>query len=263
VTVADQAGNELRLIWWNGGDEPLPEAQFDLVCKLSRSDYQGSPQMSAEWVDFRLSEAGRKDIERRQLEIVDLRDVSHPQAELSRLLRASPQACVWGEGDLPPDLPFRGRHALEQTPHLIIWTIPPAQSVLRRVIHQTQPRRVTVFGLDPNLDALQPFMTRLAGAARYVIHQMGGQAPLERLAGACAAAEGTVRIGLQLWQAQGKLQVSFDRDVVRISDGAPEPDPLAIEELTAVLAALLEEARAYRGFFRQSDLGGLISYEGI
>jgi hypothetical protein len=84
--------NELRLIWWNGADEPLPAAQFDLLCKLTRSDYKGSPQLSAEWVDYRLSQAGRQAVEARQIDIIDYRDLINPQAQLARCLAADP-AC--------------------------------------------------------------------------------------------------------------------------------------------------------------------------
>ena len=76
VTVADKENNELRLIWWNGADERLPEGEFDLVCQLT-SDYKGTPQLSAEWIDFQLSEAGKVEIASRQVELIDYRASLH------------------------------------------------------------------------------------------------------------------------------------------------------------------------------------------
>jgi len=258
VNVMDREGKELRLVWWNGGDEALPEAAFDLVCKLSRSDYRGTPQLSAEWIDFRLSEAGEKDLEKRHLEIIDWRLVGDPQAQVAQLLDEYPVAQVWGEGNLPKGVPFLGRHALEESPHLVIWTAPPAQSVLRRVMERVQPQRVTVVALDPNLDDLQRLMTRLGGAARYVVTHLGGEAPLERLAAGCATTQEAVQVGLQLWQAQGKLSIVLEHDRVHITVEAPDPDPQSAETYQAILADLLMESRAYRGYFRRGDLQSLI-----
>lgn len=259
VTVADQDDNELRLIWWNGADEPLPEAQFDLVCKLSLSDYKGSPQLSAEWVDFHLSEAGLREIEARHVDLIDYRDVFNPQAELERCLEETPEAGLWGEGELPGDLPFKGRHALQATSHLVIWTAPPSRSVLLRVLRLTKPQRVTVFALDPNLDDPARFMTRLAGAARYAISNLAGEVLLERLAAACAADEAAVRAGLHLWQAKGVLKVEFDEESVCITTDGQAPDPLAIEHYEVILGALLDESRAFRGYFRRGDIQVLIT----
>ena len=258
VIVADSSGNELRMIWWNGADEPLPEAQFDLVCKLSESDYRGSPQLSAEWIDFRLSEAGEIELKARNVDIIDARAAVYPHAQLEQCLAEDSQSSVWGEGDLPGDLPCRGRHELQISPHLIIWTAPPSQSVLQRIIHLTKPHKVTVFALDPNLDNQARFMTRLAGAARFAIAQLDGIVSLERLAAACAADELAVKAGLLLWQAIGKLRVDFEQDRVRISTDAPAPDLLATEKYAAILDALLEESRAFRRYFRSGDLQGLI-----
>lgn len=259
VTVVDPEDNQLRLIWWNGADEPLPEAQFDLVCKLTRSDYKGTPQLNAEWIDFRLSESGRVEIEARQMEIVDWREEAHPIAQLAQRLQTSPQIEVWGEGELPADLPFKGRAALKKTPHLVIWSIPPSQSVLNRVLLLTRPKIVTVIGIDPDLDDQARFVNRLGGAAKHVMAHLGGEVTLERLAAVCAADEETIRVGLLLWQARGKLSVKFEAEVIHIRDAAPEPDPAAIELFENLLNELLEESRAYRGHFRKVDLQTIIT----
>ena len=270
VTVADGNDNELRLIWWNGGDESLPdltgrfsEAQFDLVCKLTRSDYKGSPQLSAEWVDYRLSEAGCIEITQRQIEINDYRDAVNPISQLQQYLQKNPAANLWGEGDLPANIPFMGRHELGVTPHLIVWTVPASQSILRQVIRQTRPQTVTVFGIDPLLDDLNRFMTRLGGAAKYAMANLDGFIPLSRLAAACAAEDLAVRIGLQLWQARGAINLAFEGESVYITPDAPGPNPSESGTYHNILRTLLEESRAFRGYFRKGDLQALIVNETI
>lgn len=260
VTVVDPDDHQLRLIWWNGADESLPEAQFDLVCKLTQSDYKGTPQLSAEWVDFHLSEAGQIEIQARQVEIVDYRAVDYPQAHLAAYLQEFPLALVWGEGELPKEHAFKGRHQLERATHLVIWTSPPSQSVLRQVIDHVKPQTVAVFGFDPNLDELLRFMNRLGGAAKHVIAQFSGEIAIDRLAAACAAEEATIQAGLLLWQAKGKLIVDVQGDIIYISADMTEPDPQAIGTYESLLMNLLEESRAYRGFFRKCELESILTH---
>jgi single-stranded-DNA-specific exonuclease len=254
VIVQDESEHELRLIWWNGADEPLPIAQFDLLCKLTRSDYKGSPQLSAEWVDYRLSQAGRQALEASQMDIIDHRNNIDPQAQLTRCLAADPQVSVWGEGQLQEDFPFKGRHELKHTRHLVMWTIPPSQSVLHQVIHQTQPKTVTVFGVDPQLDDQNRFLSRLGGIAKFAIAHLGGRVSLERLAVACASQVETVGVGLQLWEARGDLTVEFKGNRVYLTAATTDPDPAAVENYTAILRSLLEESGAFRSYFKRGDL---------
>ena len=121
VIAEDQDNNQARFIWWNGGDYSPPDAEFYVVCQLSRSDYKGSPQVSAEWVDFRITEKGREEIQSRQFEIVDLRGSLDPHQEAIRFLSEHPDSQVWGEGLTPEDLPCKGRHQLTLTTTLVIW----------------------------------------------------------------------------------------------------------------------------------------------
>jgi len=268
VTVADNIENELRLIWWNGGDEPLPEARFDLVCKLTRSDYKGTSQVSAEWVDFRLSEAGRLEVEARHVEIIDYRSTLDPQTQLAQCLEEDPGANLWGEGILQGDHPFlpeplvvKGRHELEENANLIILTPPPSQSLLRKVIHRTQPKKLTVFGTytDPKLDDLGGFMNRLAGLAKYAVAHRAGVAPLDRLAAGCAADESAVMLGLQLWQSKGALNVEFDERSALITIDATEPEPQLREKYETILESILAESRAFRAYFLKSEIQSLLT----
>jgi hypothetical protein len=103
-------------------------------------------------------------------------------------------------------------------------------------------------------------MSRLAGAAKHVITQLGGEVPFDRLAAVCAADEETIRVGLLLWQARGKLAVKFEGEIIHISADTLEPDPQAIELFGTLLKNLLEESRAYRRYFRTGDLQSIITH---
>jgi single-stranded-DNA-specific exonuclease len=259
VKVVDQEGNEMRLIWWNGADELLPEARFDLVCRLTESDFKGKPQLSAEWVDFRLSEVGKLEISERQMEIVDCRANLQPQTQFAKLVLEFPQAEMWGEGNNPENLPIKNRHELGKSTHLIIWTIPPSQAVLQHVLDRVQPKHVTVFACDPHLDNPAKFLACLGGAAKYAINHFDGKVKIERLGAVCAADEETVRIGLLLWQAKGAISVNFEEDTVSIDAGTSSSDKPAIDLLELSLKEALEESRAYRNYFKKADLNTILT----
>ena len=254
VIVSDGQENTQRFLWWNGGDEPLPEARFDLVCTLSQSNYKGAPQVSAQWIDYRLSETGQVEVARRKLEILDRRDCLNPIQELLTLQNQYPHALIWGEGDLPREISACGRESIHPAETLIIWTAPPSQAVVDEVLQQAAPTRIIVFGLDANFDTFAPFMQRLAGLAKFTANQKAGQAPLRGLAAACAAGEETIRVGLLLWQALGELSIDFIGEEVIIQICKSQPDKSTIDSFQPILTSLLEESRAYRGSFKKMGL---------
>ena len=253
VIVQDQAENRQRFIWWNGGDAPLPEANFDLVCKLSQSDYRGSPQISAEWVDFKLSETGKKIVAQRQFDILDYRDALNPLATLKHILEEDEHALIWGEGDFPEKVHGTRRQSLKEVETLLIWTAPPNQIVLQEALHRSKPKRVVVLGLDPQLDGFKTFMVRLGGLVKFTLNQKNGQTSLTDLASACSSTQEAIRVGLLLWQAMGKMAVEFTEGSVILTPKQANPDTSEVEIYRSILTALLEESRVYRHYFRTGD----------
>ena len=259
VILQDHTENRQRFIWWNGGDEPLPEANFDLVCRLSQSDYRGSPQVSAEWVDFRLSESGKKIIAQRQFEIIDQRDALNPIAALNHILEEDEHALVWAEGDLPEMVHGVNRQSLKESETLIIWTAPAEQTVLQEAIHQSKPKRVIIFGMDPQLDNYKMFMVRLGGLVKFALRHKKGHTTLSELAGACASNEEATRVGLLLWEAMGKIAVEFKEETAFISPANNPANGSAIEIYRSILTSLLEESKAYRQYFHTGAIDSIFN----
>jgi single-stranded-DNA-specific exonuclease len=254
IIATDGEENQQRFIWWNGGDEPLPEAQFDLVCRLSKSDYKGEQQVSAEWVDFLLSEQGRQQVASRQFEWIDHRDALSPISLMSDLRKAYPNSQIWAEGELPEDIQGMTREELPETKTLIIWTAPPSQLILQETLRRVSPKTVIVIGVDSNLDDFNKLVRRIGGLAKYTLHHKDGRVQLSALTSACASTKETVRIGMQLWEAMGEIQVDFDEEDITISPSKATHDDDRVELLTQILKNLINEARAFRRFFRTADL---------
>jgi len=258
IIAADEDENQQRFIWWNGGDETLPPAQFDLVCRLSKSDYRGDLQISAEWVDFRLSEQGIKQIAKKHIVWIDHRGALSPPTLLKKLEKEVPQAKTWGEGNLPDGVSVLNRNELSDCDTLIIWTAPPSQTVLQEVLLKTSPEKVIAMGINPNIDDFKEFMKRIGGLVKYTMHRANHRTSINALAVACAAEEETVRTALRLWEAMGELTIEIKEDEVIIKPDKSAPDTTMSEILSQILKDLLEETQAYRQFFRTCDLYSLL-----
>ncbi len=258
VIVEDEHGNQQRIIWWKGGDQSLPEAQFDLVCSLSKSDYRGEPQINAEWIDFHLSERGVQEVARHDFEIIDHRHQLLPMQVLKEEIQKASESLVWAEGGTIDGIESISREGLRETATLIIWTAPPSHDVLREALLKSKPNHIVVFSVDPDISQLKRFMERLAGLAKYAAKQKHGFTSIEQLAAACAAQPEAVRVGLKIWEARGKLSIDFEDDDLLIKLTNVAANPALEDAYQSILEPLIEESRAYRRFFQNSDLRSIL-----
>jgi hypothetical protein len=215
--------------------------------------------VSAEWVDFRITEKGREEIQSRQFEILDLRDSLDPIQEAARFLAENPDSLVWGEGQTPKEFRCKGRNELAQTSTLVIWTAPPSQSVLDEVIQRTKPRRILVFGLQPATTSMKAFLERLGGLAKFAVKHKDGMTTLEELASACASTNVSVRLGLKVWEAMGKLKINFQDSFVEFSLNNKIPDSAAIKIYKEALKASLKEISVYRHYYHSGKIQNYFS----
>jgi single-stranded-DNA-specific exonuclease len=254
VTAMDQEQSEARFIWWNGGDELPPEAQFDLVCRLSRTDYKGTPQVSAEWVDYRISEQGKEEIKQRHFKIVDRRSILNPLQEVLEFIKDNPDSLVWAEGIYPDSLPGKRRDELWRAKNLVIWTSPPSQNVLQSVIRQTKPEKIYVYAQNPGLNTEKAFLQRLGGLIKYTINHKNGETSLDDLAAACAGTKAAVQFGLSYWEAAGRIILDFQEEKVILKLSKDEPDDAAADIYKTLINQAVKESNAYRAYFRSGDL---------
>jgi hypothetical protein len=146
------------------------------------------------------------------------------------------------------------RFKLEPADLLILWTNPSSLSTLLDSINRVKPREIAVFGQNPEPSTFKELTERLAGLTKYTTQHRRGETTLERLAAACAAETSTIRTGLQLWEAMGKMAVEFDGESVKIHLADDAPDESAIKIYTDILKVLVEESLAFRSFFKTADL---------
>ena len=57
VTLADESGHTQKIIWWRGAETDLPAGRFDIAYSIKSTSFQGTPELSIEWIDFQIAAA--------------------------------------------------------------------------------------------------------------------------------------------------------------------------------------------------------------
>jgi single-stranded-DNA-specific exonuclease len=258
VMIRDQAEREQEVMWWHSGDQPLPEGRLDLAYTLGSSTFRGEQRLQLTWVAVRERAAPPVEIVTRpQITAHDYRGLAAPAVALRALWHEpnlAGQILVWAEA-VPPVTGVRtcDRSQLTLAVHLVVWTVPPGTLVLREALSRVSPAQVALFDIDPGLDELGPYLQRLAGLAKHVLGARGGEVSLAVLAGQMAHTVSTVRLGLQWLACRGQIEVAWqDKGRVRLYPGTGEASG-DMEAVQAGLQAALDEAAAYRAYYRSAD----------
>jgi single-stranded-DNA-specific exonuclease len=249
LVVADDAGAEREVIWWQSGDSEVPAGRFDLAYTIRVSHFSGAPEVLVEWLDARVTEVAAAEVAAVPAITVagDYRQAHDPLATLVDLRGVEPGLVVWCEADQQVEGVTRAQ--LVPTQALAVWTIPPAQDVWQAALAQALPERVYLFGVDPGMDVPGAFITRLAGLAKTVVRR-GAPAAITELAAAAAQSEAAVRAGLRLLAAEGHITVQ-EQPGGLVNLGAPgTADAGAQAQARREVEWLLTEAAAYRGYWR-------------
>lgn len=247
LTVSDEAGNKLPVLWWNGGSQELPQGRFELACTLRASDHQGQRQVTVELVDFRESENAPVAVKRPKLEIVDLRKDERDKQEILSSFISPCQ--IWAEGEHKKLTGGKGRHELEPAETLVIWTTPPYGDVLRAVMEKVRPQKVILVCQEPEWD----FLTRLAGVVRFVLNRRGGRVSLDELAAATGERLAAIRLGLEYLSKRGQVsvQAGADGEIVLAASNA-RADESAAAQLKVQIKKMTAESAAYRRLFAKN-----------
>ncbi|HDQ71010.1 MAG TPA: single-stranded-DNA-specific exonuclease RecJ [Chloroflexi bacterium] len=257
LTVEDGAGTIRQVLWWRGAGQPLPQGPFDLAYTVRANDYRGQRQVQVEWVDARVTAPA---VELRPTEtrirVVDYRLAPYPQKALEEI-RQRGQILVWSEADHRAEVAGQDRRGLQPSEALAIWTTPPGPVELGAALEEVAPKVVYLFGVDPALDKLEPFLRRLGGIVKRAMNAEEGVAAISALAAAMAHRETSVRTGLAWLEAKGYVSVredDTDVDRVYLEPAAPTSSNAAnAARLQGRLKALLEETAAYRRYFVRAD----------
>jgi single-stranded-DNA-specific exonuclease len=258
LILEDEEGGTQQALWWRAEPSALPQGPFDLAYVVRASDYRGQRDVQVEWVAARPIEEATPSLhaEKPLVAVVDHRDESDRQ-EVLRRLQARQDVLVWSEGKA--EVAGRGRHVLEPSRTLVIWTTPPGAPELRAALSHVSPETVHLFGVNPDLDHPKGFLKRLAQLAKRAITTAAGRVELPALASETAQREETVRAGLAWLEGRGYIVMLEERDKeMRLAPGEQAAGS-ASPETEAHLRSLLKETAAYRAFFARADAETLIN----
>lgn len=245
LTVCDEAGNKLPVLWWNGGNTELPQGRFDLAYTIRTSDYKGQKQVTVELVDFRETENAPVTVKRQKVEIEDWRGAENALEKLTLDHRPAAMA-VWAEGEHKKAVNGKGRHELEAAETLVIWTTPPYGDVLREVMEKVKPQKVILVCREPEWD----FLTRLAGVVKFALNQRGGRVALSELAAATGERLAAVRLGLEYLSKRGQVTVESEAEgEIVLAASHDRADESAAAQLKLQIEKMTAESAAYRRLF--------------
>lgn len=250
LIVADDAGNQQRVLWWNVADRALPTGRFDLAYNLQISRFKNEADLVLEFVDLQVreSEAIEVSSEASGYEIEDCRNSDDPHAKLAEVLATHPDAIVWRETD--SSVTGCNRTELRQAETLIVWTSPPGPDEWNAALETVKPRRVIVFGQLPAEPTVESFLHRLAGLLKFTLKSKSGETTIQELAAAMAQRADTVRYGLNWFQhrAEGG-QINFElraNGKLKLALGSGQNKPAEQGVIEKLLRNALTETAAYR-----------------
>jgi single-stranded-DNA-specific exonuclease len=257
LVVADENRVQQTVLWWGGGDQPLPEGRFDLAYALRARNYRGEQQLQVEWIDARPLGSEATESARPALTIVDWRQDPNPRSGLETLSKE--ELIVWAEADAPglsQDIRVENRLGLSPSSTLIIWTAPPGSVELVRAVEAVTPSTVCLVACEPATEKLRVFLERLMGMVKHDVRMRDGHVNVRRLAAAIGHREPTVRAGLQWLEVRGKLRIikTSEESMTLQIEGEPSHDLHGVESR---LRHLLNETAAYRRHFRAAPVEAL------
>ncbi|GAB4492177.1 MAG: single-stranded-DNA-specific exonuclease RecJ [Anaerolineales bacterium] len=248
LTVSDEAGNKLPVLWWNGGSQELPQGRFDLAYTIRTSNHKGQQQVTVELVDFQETEHAPVEVKRQRVEMEDWRGAENAREKLTLDHRPATMT-IWAEGEHKKAVNGKGRHELEAAETLVIWTTPPYGDVLREVLERVKPQKVILVCEEPEWD----FLTRLAGVVKFVVNQRGGRVSLVELAAATGERLAAVRLGLEYFSKRGQVtvQAESDGEMLLAAYNARADEPAAAE-IKSQIEKMTAESAAYRRLFSRN-----------
>jgi single-stranded-DNA-specific exonuclease len=259
LTVEDENGNIQSVLWWGGAGSELPEegSKFDIAYSLRASTFRGDKQVSLQFEEFKIVEEVPAELRKHKIEIVDYRLESDNL--LAKFQEPDSAIQIWAEG--ADKSKGRNRFELQPADELAVYTAPPSSADLRAVLEAVKPKKVYLFGVSPDPEKPDAFLSRMAGLAKYVINQKGGKVTVADLAVATGQREGAIRLGLEWLAAGGHVSIQREDGTVLLSQGNGESNQYLQRELYIAVKGILEETAAYRAHFRRADAQSLMEWE--
>ncbi len=256
LRLADDDGNEQRVIWWFGDMTAVPEGKFDLAYTVRPNVFNGKREALIEWLDARLAEGVSVTLpEKPAVAYVDYRHESDPQAMLARVQSTYPDVLVWREGTT--EIEGVDRFHLRAAQTLVVWSAPPDPTSWHSALTIVQPQTLILFGQNTPFDTPKALLAQLAGLLKYACNHKQGMVTASELAALTGQTDLMIRACLRWFNLHTELSVTpFSEDMVQIAT-RPAPASSTESAYTERLKVLASETNAYRRYWRTLTFTGL------
>ncbi|MFZ1040758.1 MAG: single-stranded-DNA-specific exonuclease RecJ [Anaerolineales bacterium] len=254
ITVTDDAGAKQDLLWWNGANEEIPDldTKIEVAYSLRANTYRGQRQLTPQFQELRIVEEKPIEIQKSKIDIRDWR------AESRKLDEIPFGTLIWAEG--VDKAKGANRFDLYPADEFAIYTTPPSLVELRATLEVVKPKIIYLLGISPAAEKADEFLSRLAGMAKFTLHQRNGKVNISELAAATTQREATIRMGLEWLGAGGHLKAEEENGELNLANGDGVANPYLQHELYLAVKGLLEETAAYRNYFASADAKSLFKF---
>ena len=260
--VRDDEGNTQTVLWWNAGDQSLPEDKFDLAANISINEWKGNKQVQLTLIDIRPSTRIEIKSSVPILEIIDQREFNDPM----KILETVPDdTVIWLEGvnrkketekieRINPGLRVVNRREFIPSKTLIIWSTPPSQDAVRDIMEKINPNKIILLREITEPTSAETLLRTILGLIKYSIEHNDGIISYVSLASSSNQEVKTIHQAIQWLTAIGEIQIINETgDHVVVSKGIGIQNQESVKSLWQNLSQMLNETIAYQSFFKRAD----------
>jgi len=248
LRLADDDGNEQRVIWWFGDLGALPQGKFDLAYTVRPNVFNGKRESLIEWLDARISEVDLAAAAEDTFTVLDYRREPNPLTLLAQVQTDYPDALIWREGTT--DIKGVDRYSLHEAQTFVVWSAPPDPLVWDAARTIVQPQTLILFGQHTPFETPKALLAQLAGLLKYALNHKQGMITATELAALTGQTDLMIRTALKWFNLHTELAITaFSEDMYQIANRAAAP-AAADSAYTDRLKVLATETAAYRHYWR-------------
>ena len=257
ITLVDSSGTKQDLLWWNSADIELPNDEFDIAYSLDLTTYKNQLQVQATLRHFREPPISSVIVKKEaKTDLLDFRSDPGPNDRILSYA-STPGLVIWAEFNSPEGVNTLSRLDLHKSDTLIIWTTPPSREVFNLALHKVKPRKIIFFAVDPEVQTLTKFITKLHGLLKTVIDSDIRSFDVQTAAQSLSVTPALIKVGLDWIHFHGDYDLSLFISDLLISPG-PRENLDGFSVIDSKLKFLLKDIAAYRSYFSKTKLDALL-----
>lgn len=266
LSFEDQGGISGQVVWWQADESAIPAVDelFDLACTIRENEYKGKSEILIQYVDSVKLEDPATPQKRHEFEVIDYRRSEAPEALLKDMIREQSDICIWNEGQPLAGIVTRRRHELQQNDALVIWSVPPDAESWKEALRIVNPEKVYVFAAKTDAATVDNLLKYVAGLVKYALKEYEGRINLWQFASLTGQTVAIVSRCIEWLVSQNSIRIVNKETnelgkfwFIEQAQGSSEV-ALSGDELRDSIKRMVEETEAYRAYFQNASLEGLI-----